>query len=29
MIAQHFAPRGGAYHEIWLNGEKISFAFWR
>src|SRR5579871_2875037 len=24
MIAQHFAPRSGAYHEIWLNGEKCS-----
>jgi sulfite reductase (ferredoxin) len=20
LIADHFAPRGGAYHEIWLNG---------
>jgi sulfite reductase (ferredoxin) len=22
-IAAHLAPRGGAYHEIWLNGEKV------
>jgi sulfite reductase (ferredoxin) len=21
LIADHFAPRGGAYHEIWLNGK--------
>jgi sulfite reductase (ferredoxin) len=23
-IAEHLAPRGGAYHEIWLNGEKVN-----
>ena len=23
-VAAHLAPRGGAYHEIWLNGEKVS-----
>ncbi len=24
QIAAHFAPRGGAYHEIWLNGKSLS-----
>jgi len=23
-LAAHFAPRSGAYHEIWLDGEKVS-----
>src|SRR5687767_14978323 len=23
-LAAHFAPRSGAYHEIWLNGQKIA-----
>lgn len=23
-LASHFAPRTGAYHEIWLNGEKVA-----
>jgi sulfite reductase (ferredoxin) len=23
LIADHFAPRGGAYHEIWLNGKVL------
>jgi sulfite reductase (ferredoxin) len=23
-LAQHFAPRTGAYHEIWLNGKQIA-----
>ncbi len=23
-LAAHFAPRTGAYHEIWLNGEKVA-----
>jgi sulfite reductase (ferredoxin) len=22
-IAEHLAPQGGAYHEVWLNGERI------
>ena len=24
LIADHFAPRGGAYHDIWLNGKLLS-----
>lgn len=23
-LAAHFAPRSGAYHEIWLNGQKVA-----
>src|SRR5262245_5846162 len=26
LIARHLAPRTGAYHEIWLNGEKMETA---
>ncbi len=24
QLAAHFAPRSGAYHEIWLNGQKVA-----
>src|SRR5262249_55226879 len=23
LLAAHFAPRSGAYHEVWINGSKI------
>jgi sulfite reductase (ferredoxin) len=23
LVARHFAPRSGAYHEIWLNGQRV------
>jgi sulfite reductase (ferredoxin) len=25
-ITEHFLPKGGAYHDIWLNGEKLTTA---
>jgi sulfite reductase (ferredoxin) len=27
-IAKHFAPRSGAYHEIWLNGQPVGSGQW-